>query len=583
MKRRKERAMSQPLFLLSASIDRDVPRGEFAVTGSTGNVYNVVFAERTTCSCPDAGKGNVCKHALFVGIKVLKIPSRSPLLFNALLPSELKVVFANLAIARHVMASSQAQQAYVTAVLGEGDADGDGNTSGAPGVTRKPVDGECPVCFDDLDSDPVVWCRGQCGQNLHKRCFEQWSAHGGKVCVLCRAPWLETSLSNVEGYINLAPFERRALTARLDRYRSAYQSRIVVAALAEDLDDVLARPAVENQAKLEKAEAKLKEAKDELKEAKDELERAYNELETKRKQAEVVQAQLRAARASLVLGPDVAPLPPAAPSLDSLAVVAGASKATREIMDEHCVFHNDDVVANAGKDPSFFDAACGMGTLRQSVWEPRPVDANAVEALKVDLARLVARPSGDWIGVVGSVASASRNVHLEETHNAVLSSHLCRREMLREAHVSGLSEALENAACAVRRDASKIEEANEDGKSQVLLHSREDAYPLSSQADIEARTSVAALTATYFAVEAQSPTFSGNPVDFAASLVYHGVRLRLAMFEPGNSAKEHQAAAYALNTFRSLYGLPPFVTLLALHGRFISSRDESVPKRLYLV
>ena len=225
MKRRKERAMSQPLFLLSASIDRDVPRGEFAVTGSTGNVYNVVFAERTTCSCPDAGKGNVCKHALFVGIKVLKIPSRSPLLFNALLPSELKVVFANLAIARHVMASSQAQQAYVTAVLGEGDADGDGNTSGAPGVTRKPVDGECPVCFDDLDSDPVVWCRGQCGQNLHKRCFEQWSAHGGKVCVLCRAPWLETSLSNVEGYINLAPFERRALTARLDRYRSPYQSR----------------------------------------------------------------------------------------------------------------------------------------------------------------------------------------------------------------------------------------------------------------------------------------------------------------------------------------------------------------------
>lgn len=34
----------------------------FNVLGATGNVYDVVVDRSPRCSCPDAAKGNVCKH-----------------------------------------------------------------------------------------------------------------------------------------------------------------------------------------------------------------------------------------------------------------------------------------------------------------------------------------------------------------------------------------------------------------------------------------------------------------------------------------------------------------------------------------
>jgi hypothetical protein len=61
--------------------------------------------------------------------------------------------------------------------------------------TRKPIDGECPICVFDMEPDEdIVWCKASCGQNFHKDCFEQWkiSKRGGRVtCVYCRAEWQE--------------------------------------------------------------------------------------------------------------------------------------------------------------------------------------------------------------------------------------------------------------------------------------------------------------------------------------------------------------------------------------------------------
>jgi hypothetical protein len=47
------------------------------------------------------------------------------------------------------------------------------------GGSRKPIDGECPVCameFDTSDkSEDIIWCKAACGQNIHRVCFEQWA------------------------------------------------------------------------------------------------------------------------------------------------------------------------------------------------------------------------------------------------------------------------------------------------------------------------------------------------------------------------------------------------------------------------
>ncbi|KAJ3943997.1 uncharacterized protein N0V96_005517 [Colletotrichum fioriniae] len=90
---------------------------------------------------------------------------------------------------------------------------------------RKPIDGDCPICFCELESDnkdTIVWCRAACGQNIHKQCFETWAAtkrrgsYGSSdvTCPYCRSIWQgdDDMIKNIkkggkitrEGYVNVA-------------------------------------------------------------------------------------------------------------------------------------------------------------------------------------------------------------------------------------------------------------------------------------------------------------------------------------------------------------------------------------------
>jgi hypothetical protein len=60
---------------------------------------------------------------------------------------------------------------------------------------RKTITDECPVCNDDMHClDDAVWCRSQCGTNIHRNCFALWrqaclDREAIVTCVFCRAPW----------------------------------------------------------------------------------------------------------------------------------------------------------------------------------------------------------------------------------------------------------------------------------------------------------------------------------------------------------------------------------------------------------
>lgn len=71
--------------------------------------------------------------------------------------------------------------------------------------------------FEESDrSEDVLWCKAACGNNIHKRCFEQWakSKPGQVKCVYCRTPWKgdeknpkgveKSGRVNEEGYVNIA-------------------------------------------------------------------------------------------------------------------------------------------------------------------------------------------------------------------------------------------------------------------------------------------------------------------------------------------------------------------------------------------
>ncbi|KAK2745923.1 hypothetical protein FQN55_005995 [Onygenales sp. PD_40] len=192
-----ERAQTQRLFVVDRTRGgtEEVPEETVQIVGTTGNIYQVVIGKEPSCTCPDALKGNQCKHIIYVLFHVLKV-SRHLQYQLAFLSSELREIFSKAPLNPKDSASTE-------------------NEAG----NRKAVEGDCPICFMEFHpaAESIVWCKAACGNNIHKACFDRWAASraGEEVrCVYCRTPWAaETSYSklltegtrNAEGYINVAP------------------------------------------------------------------------------------------------------------------------------------------------------------------------------------------------------------------------------------------------------------------------------------------------------------------------------------------------------------------------------------------
>lgn len=166
---------------------------------ATGNVYNVVIGRHPSCDCPDAAKGNLCKHHLFIMLRVLRLATNDYRVWQrALLPSEAVEVLSGNSSTRDLdggtFASESLQSAYRAA-------------SGLPSKSEaspsqqpeRPVEGECPICFDDLTDGgngstaekAIDTCR-TCRQHMHQECFAKWASSRRGValtCVYCRSPW----------------------------------------------------------------------------------------------------------------------------------------------------------------------------------------------------------------------------------------------------------------------------------------------------------------------------------------------------------------------------------------------------------
>lgn len=156
----------------------------FEISGSTKNLYKVSVYEpidnisQIFCTCPDkrshASKQKcLCKHELFVLIKVLKVIDQydeifdnqnTPILYGRLL-GDIHSAFEKLDVTK----------------LKEVRKDK---------VEIKP-DEICGVCFDDLAQDPLgptgYWSCKVCKHTLHQRCHNKWFNMGNRICVYCRS------------------------------------------------------------------------------------------------------------------------------------------------------------------------------------------------------------------------------------------------------------------------------------------------------------------------------------------------------------------------------------------------------------
>lgn len=67
---RLERARSQRMFLIDRqrkfNVESNTEEEVFDIAGTTGNMYQVEIGRMPHCTCPDAKKGNHCKHIIYV-------------------------------------------------------------------------------------------------------------------------------------------------------------------------------------------------------------------------------------------------------------------------------------------------------------------------------------------------------------------------------------------------------------------------------------------------------------------------------------------------------------------------------------
>lgn len=218
---RVDRALTQRLYLLDqVDISRPGRLGrKYDVLGSTGNIYQVVIAQTPSCTCPDFGRGKLCKHILFVYLRVLRCQPRSTIIIQkALLQEELETLFSSRTpIASDVRASDEVMHVYTGTVkppqepisLIEEESEGE-PVSAEEKKDEKLPEGECPICFEPMDTkESVERCR-TCRNYIHSDCLRRWLTQA-KTCVFCRSDWTvaktKTGLvyaSQVGGYLNIS-------------------------------------------------------------------------------------------------------------------------------------------------------------------------------------------------------------------------------------------------------------------------------------------------------------------------------------------------------------------------------------------
>ncbi|KAF2677246.1 hypothetical protein K458DRAFT_378710 [Lentithecium fluviatile CBS 122367] len=185
----KERALTQRLTILDRerSGTDQVPEEKVVMAGSTGNVYTQHIRHIPSCDCPHAKKGNQCKHIIYVMLRVLKAPEHVGYQL-ALTSGELRDLFKNAA---------PIPRADATDTSTTDDEDGN----------RKPIEGECPICYTDFEpeKEAIVYCKAACGNNIHKDCMQSWmAAKAGKAtCPCCRAQWADEDIGSLRGRVNL--------------------------------------------------------------------------------------------------------------------------------------------------------------------------------------------------------------------------------------------------------------------------------------------------------------------------------------------------------------------------------------------
>jgi hypothetical protein len=99
-------------------------------------------------------------------------------------------------------------------------------------ATRKPVEGDCPVCWEAFEPDQtILYCKTTCGNNFHRTCFVDWVTTpknrltpNAVRCPMCRGMWDEEELRHIQLENGVTPYKPKKVPRRaMDRVREQYR------------------------------------------------------------------------------------------------------------------------------------------------------------------------------------------------------------------------------------------------------------------------------------------------------------------------------------------------------------------------
>lgn len=150
--------------------------------------YRVVVGERQECSCHTGLK--LCKHLVFVMVKVLRLSPDNPLAWQlSLVDREIGDILSG----KYIVISRVQRRA---GRMRKAPASPEDNKS-LKASRRVLEEGEpCPICYDDMDveTEAISFCEAKCGRGIHSKCMKVWAenreqSHELITCPLCRADW----------------------------------------------------------------------------------------------------------------------------------------------------------------------------------------------------------------------------------------------------------------------------------------------------------------------------------------------------------------------------------------------------------
>jgi hypothetical protein len=242
-----ERAQTQSMFLVKTSEVAQTDSGPsitFIILGSTGNAYEVTFSKTPNCSCPDWRRGHLCKHFLFIMLKVVGLSDDSPMVYqSSYLTCEVEGILQQLSERRayilgsDIIANDAVQRQFLRLQIGKDDE----SSSEHAVAKRKPFEGDlCPICYDSLGTNVslLTFCKAKCGTNFHTQCMNKAltsQTMSSDKCPICRETWVGTSTDGSvrrrrapygeEEYTNLGSLQGQSRTRDTSTYNPYFDRR----------------------------------------------------------------------------------------------------------------------------------------------------------------------------------------------------------------------------------------------------------------------------------------------------------------------------------------------------------------------